>query len=315
MAEKKDLFKIKFRGVRGSYPTPDANKLKYGGNTACIEVQVGNHLVILDAGTGIINLGEELLREHILTGSDTASRNPIFATILISHTHLDHLMGLPYFKPMFISSSRINIFGMSAYSKYFKDIIAESIFAPFFPLDFEELSAKVKLNDILENKIIILKKDLPEPVIIGSNFFDESELTPEDVVIHCFKSYAHPKDGVLVYKICYKNRTMVYSTDKESYSGGDIRLINFARNADLLVHDAQYTTEDYTSPVMPRQGFGHSTPKMAVDSAQKANVKKLVLFHLDPTYDDEKVEKIETEVQSLFNDAHVAYENMEINLL
>ncbi|MFA6990260.1 MAG: MBL fold metallo-hydrolase [Candidatus Gastranaerophilaceae bacterium] len=314
MTRKKDLFKVKFRGVRGSYPTPDSNKLKYGGNTACVEVQVGNHLIILDAGTGIINLGEELLREHILTGSDIASREPISLTILVSHSHLDHLMGLPYFKPIFISSSKINIFGMSAYSKCFKDIIAESIFAPFFPLDFEELSASVNLNDILENKIIILKQDNPEPIVMRSNSFDDAEITSDDVVIHCFKSYAHPKDGVLVYKICYKNRSMVYSTDKESYAGGDIRLINFARNADLLIHDAQYTTDDYTSPVMPRQGFGHSTPKMAVDSAQKANVKRLILFHIDPTYDDEKVEKIETEVQSLFENAHVAYENMEISL-
>jgi ribonuclease BN (tRNA processing enzyme) len=315
MADKKDVFKIKFRGVRGSYPTPDANKLKYGGNTACVEVKVGNHLIIFDSGTGIISLGEELLREHILTGSDIATRTPISATILISHTHLDHLMGLPYFKPLFVNSSKINIFGMNAYGKDFKELISESIFTPFFPLDFEELSAKIKINNILENKVIIFKKDMSEPIVLRSNFFDESTVTSDDVVVHCFKSYAHPKDGVMIYKICYKNRSVVYATDKESYAGGDVRLINFARNADLLIHDAQYTVEDYTSPVMPRQGFGHSTPKMAMDSAQKANVKRLILFHLDPTYDDEKVEKIELELNSQMEEAHIAYENMEIDLL
>jgi len=129
------------------------------------------------------------------------------------------------------------------------------------------------------------------------------------------KSYAHPKDGVLVYRISCNGKSLVYATDKESYIGGDSKMITFARNTDLLIHDTQYTMEDYTSTVTPRQGYGHSTPEMAVETAKLANVRQLVMFHLEPNYNDEQLEKMEIKAKGAFYNTVLAREGLEIDLM
>ena len=103
-----DNFRIKFRGVRGSFPVADRNFMTYGGNTSCVEVNVGGHTIILDAGTGIVSVGDELAEKYILSSINTEERTPINATILLSHIHQDHLLGLTFFKPMHIKSSELN---------------------------------------------------------------------------------------------------------------------------------------------------------------------------------------------------------------
>ena len=102
-----DEFKIKFRGVRGSYPVPDKDFLKYGGNTSCVEVRVGGHLIILDAGTGLISLGNELMQKYIESGTTITDRTPVKCTILLSHIHLDHIQGFPFFRPCHLASTRM----------------------------------------------------------------------------------------------------------------------------------------------------------------------------------------------------------------
>jgi len=127
-------------------------------------------------------------------------------------------------------------------------------------------------------------------------------------------SYAHPKDGVFVFKVQNNGQSVVYATDTEGYRGGDSRIINFAQGADVLIHDSQYTTEEYTDTLQPKQGFGHSTIEMACEVAEKASVKQLVLFHHDPRHDDEMMKRLEEHARRLFKNVIAAFEGLEIHL-
>ena len=136
----------------------------------------------------------------------------------------------------------------------------------------------------------------------------------DDVLIQNYKSYAHPQDGVVVYKISYKGKSLVYATDKESYLGGDKKLADFARGCNLLIHDAQYTTEDYQNQFSPKQGYGHSTFDMAVEVQRQTGAEQLVFFHLDPTYNDEKLNRIKNHYESQFS-VKMAFEGLELDLI
>ena len=306
-------FKVKFRGVRGSYPIAHKDFLQYGGNTACVEVNVNGHLIILDAGTGLIDLGNELLEKYISSGLSTEERTPVKATVLISHIHQDHIQGFTFFRPLHIPSTNLNVYGNVNYNETLSDELASLLFGKSFPLDLGDIAGNLNINDISDTEAIILRHD-SAPII--KRIEKAQDATPEndDVVITCYRSYAHPQEGVLIYKIAYKDKVMVYATDKESYLGGDKKLTNFARGCDLLIHDAQYTTEDYASPITPKQGYGHSTFEMAVEAQKQANAKKLVFFHYDPDYDDNKVNIIKEHYKANDEKVILAYEGLEIEL-
>ncbi|MEI7475726.1 MAG: MBL fold metallo-hydrolase [bacterium] len=315
MEEHNGQFKVIFRGIRGSYPVSSPDFIKYGGNTSCVEIRVNGYSVILDAGTGIIKVGNELVREYLSSGSSNDNRTPVKAVLLFSHAHHDHIQGFPFFKPVYINSSKVHMYGTMSVGLNFKDVMTQSMCSAFFPLDLNELAANIEINNIKDTDTIILHPDYEEPKLIKIKSNDKY-LIPEDaVVITCLKSYAHPKDGVMIYKIKYKGKSVVYATDKESYIGGDLKLIAFASHTDVLIHDAQYTQEEYSSPIMPKQGFGHSTPEMAIETARLCNAKKLVLYHLDPSYDDNFIERIEQNAIKQFKNACVAHEGLEIDLL
>jgi phosphoribosyl 1,2-cyclic phosphodiesterase len=308
-------FKVKFRGVRGSYPVCSPEMQKYGGNTSCVEVRANGRTIILDAGTGIIELGGDLLKDYLSSGTDHKNRTQIDVTVLFSHAHMDHLQGLPFFKPAYIKGSKINLFGAKSNGKNFKELIADMVFKLLFPVEIEDMPAEISINNLSEHKAIIFEDGKAEPEIV--EFTDESEIEASEnaVIITCMKSYAHPKEGVKVFKVKCNGKSIVYATDKESYVGSDSRMISFSRGATLLIHDAQYTMEDYISPIYPKQGYGHSTMEMAIDIASLANVSRLVLFHLDPTYNDEFIEKLEVKAKGHFANAVFARENLEIDLM
>jgi len=305
-------FKVKFRGVRGSYPVADEKFLKYGGNTSCVEVNVGGHLIILDAGTGLINLGAELMTKYIESGSTITERTPVKATILISHIHQDHILGIPFFKPMHLASTKLCLFGGVAQDEKLETELSRLLFTKTFPLDLGDIAAELKIQDLNETNYIILRNG-ETPVVTRVYDFYSKEHSQDDVIISCYKSFAHPQNGVFVYKITYKGKSLVYATDKESYPGGDKKLIKFARNCDLLIHDAQYTTEDYLSLYTPKQGFGHSTYEMALDAKNQIGAEKLVFFHFDPSYNDDKLDELAAEFEK--EDAIMAKEGLEIDLL
>ncbi len=299
-------FKVKFRGVRGSFPVADKSFLQYGGNTSCVEVYVGGHLIILDAGTGIVNVGDELMEKYIASSINPAERNPIRATLLISHIHQDHLLGLTFFKPLHIKSTVLEIFGPGSKSSDLAKNLSDLIFGKTFPLDLGDIACKLDIHNICEDKCIVLKKD-KAPELVPLSYAPGED----DVLISYYKSYVHPQDGVMIYKISYKNKSLVYATDKECYLGGDKKFIRFAKNCDLLIHDAQYTTEDYLNPYSPKQGFGHSTFDMATESMKQAGAKNLVFFHYEPGYDDVKLNRIKEHYSSNFKNVQFSYEGLE----
>ena len=121
-------FKVKFRGVRGSFPVADKNFLKFGGNTSCVEVNAGGHIIILDAGTGIVGVGDDLMQDYIASAVRAEERKPIYSTILVSHIHQDHLLGLTFFKPIHLKSAKLNIFGPKSQNSTLESDLSELIF-------------------------------------------------------------------------------------------------------------------------------------------------------------------------------------------
>ena len=307
-------FNVKFRGVRGSYPVANKDFLQYGGNTSCVEVNVNGHLIILDAGTGLIEVGNKLLKEYISSGSNSDDRKPIRATVLISHIHQDHLQGFTFFRPLHVPSSCINVFGNVNYNESLSDELAELLFGKSFPLDLGDIAGNLNIRDITETEGIMLRHG-EDPIIKRIENDNDTKVDNDDVLITCYRSYAHPQEGVLVYKISYKDKTLVYATDKESYAGGDKKLVNFARGCNLLIHDAQYTTEDYMDSFAPKQGYGHSTFEMAIEAKNQSGAEKLVFFHYDPGYDDEKLNEIKEQLNKTKDNTILAYEGLEIDLM
>ena len=302
-------FLIKFRGVRGSYPMPGKTTLRFGGNTSCVEVNVAGHLIILDAGTGIISLGEELLAKHLASGETIATREPIVATIMLSHTHTDHTQGFPFFKPAYVPTSTIYMFGASTFPKNLETILSDSMISPLFPVALKDMPSLKEIYDVDATKAIILQSDSRQAIPIDVHRNDQ-KFPPDAVRIRCSLSNAHPTK-VLRYRIEWNSKSLVYSTDTEGYIGGDTELVDFAQNAGVLIQDAQYEMEEYVSS---RQGWGHSTPEMAVENVKAANVKQLILFHHEPLHDDDKIEAMEEKAQKKFPNTIAAYEGLEIRL-
>ena len=307
-------FKIKFRGVRGSYPVAKKDFLEYGGNTSCVEVNVGGHLIILDAGTGLIDCGNELLEKYITSGVTPQERTPIKATVLISHIHQDHIQGFTFFRPLHIPSTVLNVFGNANYEESLSDELANLLFGKSFPLDLGDIAGNLNITDLNESEGILLKKN-SAPIVKRIDTPEDEKINKDDVLITFYRSYAHPQEGVLIYKIKYKDKTLVYATDKESYLGGDTKLANFARDCDVLIHDAQYTTEDYLNTFVPKQGYGHSTFDMAVECAKQTGAKKLIFYHFDPGYDDKKLNSIKKHYEKTNENVMLAHEGLEINLI
>ena len=305
-------FKIKFRGVRGSYPIANSNYLQYGGNTSCVEVNVNGHLIILDAGTGLIDVGNDLMEKYISSGVTPEERTPINATVLISHIHQDHIQGFTFFRPLHIPTSRINVFGNVSYEETLSDELAHLLFGKSFPLDLGDIAGNLNIHDITDTDGIILRHG-SDPIIKRIERDEDKIPQGDDVLITCYRSYAHPQEGVIIYKVAYKDKTLVYATDKESYLGGDKKLANFARGCNVIIHDAQYTTEDYLNSFVPKQGYGHSTFDMAIECQKQVGAEKLIFFHFDPTYDDNKLNIIKVHYSALEN-VQLAYEGLEIEL-
>lgn len=253
-------FKIKFWGVRGSIPTPGRNFIRYGGNTPCIEVRCGETLIIIDAGSGIRELGDSLAQEF-------KGRNAEIH-MLISHTHWDHIQGFPFFKMAYIPGTVINFYGGHSVSALEKLIFGQ-MEREYFP---------VSLNDLQST--------------IGFSALTESPFKINDVTIH-FTHLIHPTLS-LGFRIEYRGKVFVYATDSEISTDPDIERINsrnlsyLMHDADALVADCQYTLEEYENKV----GWGHSAIEKTVELCSSFNVKNLFAFHHDPTRTDDQLDDL-----------------------
>ncbi|MBI3912915.1 MAG: MBL fold metallo-hydrolase [Chloroflexi bacterium] len=297
---------VTFWGVRGSFPTPGPQTARVGGNTPCIQVQIGKHLIILDAGTGIIGLGRAMVAAHRQSGT------PMTTTLLFTHTHHDHTQGFPFFIPTHFPSTRINIFGPKSLSQDLEEVLARSMSPPVFPITLEELPCERKTRNLDEGEMVVLHPDRDEPEVLRPHR-DSPVLLPDAIRIRFIRSFSHPQ-GVFVYRIESADHTLVLATDTEGYIGGDQRIIKFAKDATLLIHDAQYTDEEYANANAPKQGWGHSTWKMAVEIAEAAGAKRLALFHHDPTHDDDTLDQIEKQARGAFPAAFLAREGMRVEV-
>jgi phosphoribosyl 1,2-cyclic phosphodiesterase len=294
-------FLVRFWGVRGSYPTPGPHTVRHGGNTSCIEVQAGSQTIILDAGSGIIRLGESLLRR--------VPHAPLHLSLLITHGHGDHLIGLPFFAPLFERRASIDFFGPSLEERSIEELVTPLMSPPYFPVDIRTLPSQRTFHTVTEDQYIVCgQPDGNKPRVVTATAATKSA----EVCVYIKFTHSHPLNGAILYRIDYAGRRMVYATDVEWKEQCDPHFLAFAEGADLLVHDAQYTSEDYQQG---KRGFGHSTVEMATSAARAASVGQLVLFHHEPTYDDAKLDAMEALARTQFAHAHSAYEGMEIDLL
>ena len=290
---------IKFWGVRGSYPAPGEATVRFGGNTACVEICAGERTIILDAGTGIIPLGREL-----------AGRRTPEIMLLFSHLHHDHTQGFPFFVPAYLHNAKLYIFGPGGTPETLSRVLEQNQSPETFPVSLPEMAAWKKVQSVRDSQMILWDE---AGVRVAESTGGVSE---ETVVIRIHKSYAHP-GGVYVYRITWRGKSVVYATDTEGYVGTDRRLVQFARDADVLIHDAQYLEQHYRGQLAgfpSTQGYGHSTVGMACEVAAASRAGQLILFHHDPTYSDAMVAGMETFARAQLKKARAAYEGLEILL-
>ncbi len=266
---------VKFWGVRGSVASPGPETAIVGGNTSCVEVTAGNSRLVLDAGTGIRRLGNDLLRQ-----------GPVDVTVLLSHVHWDHIQGLPFFAPIYVPGTRMHMVS-GANGTPLRDVLRRQMSAPVFPVDIADVPASMSYLEVRDR----------QRFVVG-----DAEVTA---------ARANHPDQVYAWRIEHKGRAVVYATDTEHYRCVDPRLASLARGADLLIYDAQYLPTEYTGEGgMSRVGWGHSTWEAAVELARAAGVGQLVLFHHDPSRSDEAVARIEASAQAQFEDTVAAREGL-----
>ena len=269
--------KIKFWGTRGSIPTPGKHTVRYGGNTPCIELRlVNDELVILDAGTGIRNLGETLMEKG----------ESIKANVLISHPHWDHIQGLPFFKPVFISGNEFTFIGGETDKVSLQKMIADQMNKVYFPVQLNELKAALKFRPVEEEEIKISSATVRTIYVNHPSFAIGYRITNGGKTI-VYISDNEPFDRQVALAIRNVERVII---DQYSHVNGDPnqRIFDFVRDADVLIHDATYTPEEYVD----RVGWGHSHYLFTLKVAAEGRVKRLILFHHDPSHSDEKIDDI-----------------------
>ncbi len=271
---------LRFWGVRGSYPAPFDTHLKAGGNTSCVEIRVGDHILVCDAGSGIIPFGNELM------GQSTVRE----LMVVLTHYHWDHISGLPFFVPAFTPDWAIHFFGPGKNETEIEQSISEQMRAPYFPVETETWLADIEYRRLVEGTL------------------EHGPIRLQHFNVH------HP-GTTFGYRIEAAGRTIVYVSDNEllfldqpinerlGKSDMDAQeqalleemkeeekwtALKFMMDADILIHDAQYTPEDYAR----KRGWGHSCYLDTVNCAIDARVKSLYLYHLDPNYPDDTIDRL-----------------------
>lgn len=271
---------IKFWGVRGSTPAPQPENMRYGGNTSCVEVRVGDHLYVFDCGTGFRVLGQALRDEF---GSRSLSGH-----IFVSHFHWDHIQGLPFFGPLYDNSENRFEFHCSSRTRSLKQVFEEQMAAPYFPVGLKQMRAQQNFHDLGE----------------GRTQLDGATL--ETTWLN------HPQ-GCMGFRLETPDGVMVYATDNEPGNAlFDKNVRKLAAGADVLIYDAQYLPEEYEAR---RRGWGHSHWREAVNVVMESGAKELVLFHHDPDHDDACIDKVVKEARNYYPRVRAAAEGMEVEVL
>ena len=258
------VFRVKFWGTRGSIATPGPETIRYGGNTACVEIRCGKEIVIFDCGTGIRELGIALAKEY-------KERN-LEVHLFVSHSHWDHIQGYPFFQPAYREGNRVNIYSLHSPDRSLEKLFTGQMDGNYFPVTLDDLMARLHFEE------------LSSDVHIGEVKISHMHLN-------------HPGLS-LSFRMEARGRSVVYMTDHEPYhkllgdsqhtQKLDAEIDAFARRSDLLIREAQYTDEEY----LVKRGWGHSSTSDAVLSAMNAEAGRLILFHHDPMHDDEQIDSM-----------------------
>lgn len=272
-------FDVVFWGVRGSFPCAQPSHMKYGGNTSCVELRIGQRVVIFDAGTGLWALGKDLLKRGVTS-----------ATLLMSHSHLDHIMGFPFFAPAWMGV-KFNLQIMAGHLKHdggVRSVFEMVMLDPVFPVTLNDMGGASAFHDFEAGETL----DLGDGVIVKTAPLN------------------HP-NGATGYRIEADGKVVCYITDTEHLPGRpDATILELMRGADLVIYDSTYTDEEFPKKV----GWGHSTWEEAVRLAQAAAVKQLAIFHHDPEHDDAVMDRIAEKAKALFSGAFIAQEGVTITL-
>jgi phosphoribosyl 1,2-cyclic phosphodiesterase len=290
------MFFVRFWGVRGSIPCPGSSTIEFGGNTACIEIRAGNRIVVIDFGSGISNFSDYLLSHDLKNG-------PLDIDCFLSHTHLDHIFGLPMFIPFMLEKTKSRIYGpLLPGGKKLETVLDNIISYEYWPVRLGELASDITIKQIGETTL-----DLGGGLTVTSKYLNHPVVT-------------------LGYRFEYKGKSIVTAYDNEPFwnlfapagSNDDFyrqdaqlagehavieeneKLLDFYKNADILIFDCQYSKTEYLNGKM---NWGHSSYEHAVEAACEANVKKLLLFHHDPKRNDRALCKIEDNCKGYVNSA------------
>lgn len=270
-----DEFFLRFWGVRGSIACCDPSIARYGGNTSSLEVRCGSRIVCLDAGTGVRYLGASLVAEA----------KPLDIHLFLTHSHFDHVAGLPFFQPLFLKGNRVAIWaGHLQPELTIKGAITELMMAPLFPVPPSVFQADVRYNDFLAGDTI---KPYPDVAVRTAPL-------------------KHPNRAT-GYRVDYRGKSICYITDTEHTIGKpDQDIVALIQGADIVVYDSMYSDETFAKHV----GWGHSTWQEAIRVADIAKVKTLVIFHHNPENDDDTMDRIAAEAARLRPGTLVAREGM-----
>lgn len=269
--------RVRFWGVRGSVAVSGAHVARVGGNTSCIEVTSQGERLILDAGTGLRALGDEL-----------GKAGPAKATFLFSHLHWDHVQGFPFFGPAWHPASRFQLYGPGeGGDALLRDVLSKQMSPPNFPVPLSAMRSSLSFDAARH----------AQRIEVGP-----FSITPFEL--------PHP-NGCLGYRIEADGASFVYMTDVELKVDALASLGRFIEGADALVLDAQYTPDEYAGKVgPPKAGWGHSTMIDAARVAAGARVKRLFMFHHDPAHNDDFVEAMEAEARNVFESTELAREGV-----
>jgi len=276
MAAQSSDFSLRFWGVRGSIACSGARTVRYGGNTSCIEVRCGERLLIFDGGTGLRYLGQTL-------------KHPVDADLYLTHTHFDHVCGLPFFKPFFDPNNRWRLWaGHLAEGMTLRRVLGEFMMSPLFPVPPQVFRARMEYREFKA----------------GDTLGAGPGIAVRTATLN------HP-DGATGYRVEFGGRSLCYLTDTEHVPGApDRNILGLIAGADLVIYDSMYTDAEYDTYV----GWGHSTWQEGVRLCREAGAKRLAVFHHDPEHDDDLLDGIAREVEKALPGSFVAKDGLSLQL-